>query len=114
MIREVVNETSITILIEKLEKCVHEEIISYLTLYQEKIFTLEMTEGSLLKMHIDEFNQVCDTLATIDEALADKGKTLLLVCSLLESYKKFVDTLMYGRQTLSFDEVKSALNTREL
>lgn len=73
-----------------------------------------MTEGSLLKMHIDEFNQVCDTLATIDEALADKGKTLLLISSLLESYKKFVDTLMYGRQTLSLDEVKSALNTREL
>ena len=52
--------------------------------------------------------------ATIDEALDDEGKALLLISSLPESYKNFVDALMYGRQTLSLDEVKSALNTREL
>lgn len=57
---------------------------------------------------------MCDTLATIDDVLANKGKTLLLVSSLLESYKKFVDALMYGKQTLSLDEVKLALNIREL
>ena len=78
------------------------------------MFTLKMTEGSSLDKHIDEFNQVCDTLAKIDEALDDEGKALLLVSSLLESYKNFFDALMYGRQSLSLDEVKSALNTREL
>lgn len=57
---------------------------------------------------------VCDTLATIDDVLANKGKTLLLVSSLLKSYKKFVDALMYDKQTLSLDEVKLALNIREL
>ncbi|KAH9782310.1 hypothetical protein KPL71_008845 [Citrus sinensis] len=71
-------------------------------------------EGSSLDKHIDEFNQVCDTLATIDEALNDEGKALLLVSSLPGSYKNFINALMYGRQTLSLDEVKSALNTREL
>ena len=81
---------------------------------KKRMFTLKMTEGSSLDKHIDEFNQVCDTLATIDEALDDEGKALLLVSSLPGSYKNFVDALMYGRQTLSLDEVKSALNTREL
>ncbi|KAH9716240.1 hypothetical protein KPL71_021389 [Citrus sinensis] len=74
----------------------------------------KVREGSSLDKHIDEFNQVCDTLAKIDEALDDEGKALLLVSSLLESYKNFFDALMYGRQSLSLDEVKSALNTREL
>ncbi|KAH9698871.1 Integrase catalytic domain-containing protein [Citrus sinensis] len=43
-----------------------------------------------------------------------EGKALLLVSSLPSSYSNFVDALMYGRQTLSLDEVKAALNTRGL
>ncbi|KAH9800560.1 hypothetical protein KPL71_000707 [Citrus sinensis] len=46
--------------------------------------------------------------------LDDEGKILLLVSSLPPSYSNFVDALMYGRHTLSLDEVKAALNTRGL
>lgn len=73
-----------------------------------------MVERSLLDKHFDEFNQVCDTLATIDEALDDEGNAQLLINSLPYSYKNFVDALMYEIQTLSLDEVKLAFNTREL
>ena len=73
-----------------------------------------MAEGSSLDNHNDEFNKVCDTLNTIDEGLDDEGKALLLVSSLPQSYSNFVDALMYGRQTLSLDEVKATLNTRGL
>lgn len=56
------------------------------------------------------------TLNTVnlDEGLDDKGKALLLVNSLPQSYSNFIDALMYGRQTLSLDEVKASLNTRAL
>lgn len=57
---------------------------------------------------------MCDTLETIDEGLDDESKALLLISSLPKSYEHFVDTLMYGRQTLTLDEVKTALNTREI
>ena len=57
---------------------------------------------------------MCDTLEIIDESLSDESKALLLVSSLPPSYSNFVDALMYGRQTLSLDEVKAALNTRGL
>lgn len=73
-----------------------------------------MAKGSSLDKYIDEFNQVYDTLTTIDEALDDEGKALLLVSSLPKSYKNFMDELIYGRQTLSMNEVKSILNIREL
>ena len=56
-----------------------------------------MAEWSSLDKHIDEFNQVCDTLAITDEAFDDEGKTLLLVSSLPESFKHFVDILLYRR-----------------
>ena len=57
---------------------------------------------------------MCDTLETIDAALDDEDKALLLISSLPKSYGNFIDALMYGRQTLSLDEVKSTLNTKEL
>lgn len=73
-----------------------------------------MVERSSLDDHINEFNKVCDTLETIDEGLDDEGKALLLVSSLPQSYSNFVYALMYGRQTLSLDEVKAALNIKGL
>ncbi|KAH9652997.1 hypothetical protein KPL70_027263 [Citrus sinensis] len=114
VIREVAKETSVAGLMKKLESLYKKKSLANRLYIKKSMFTLKMTEGSSLDKHIDEFNQVCDTLATIDEALDDEGKALLLVSSLPESYKNFADALMYGRQTLSLDEVKSALNTREL
>lgn len=78
------------------------------------MFTLKIAEGSSFDKHNNEFNQVCDALATINEALDDEGKALLLISSLPKSYKNFVDALMYVRQTLSLDEAKSSLNIKEL
>lgn len=72
-----------------------------------------MAEGSSLEQHIKEFN-MCDSLKTIDEGLNDKFKALLLVSSLPKSYEHSVDDVIYGMQTLTLDEVKVALNTREL
>ena len=106
VIREVAKETSITGLMEKLESLYMKKFLANRLYIKKRMFTLKMTEGSSLDKHIDEFNQVCDTLAIIDEALDDKGKALLMVSSLPKSYKNFVDALMYGRQTLSLDEVK--------
>ena len=81
---------------------------------KKRMFTLKMHEGSSLDEHLDEFNKVCDTLETIDAALEDEDKALLLISSLPKSYEHFIDALMYGRQTLSLDEVKSALSTKKL
>ena len=81
---------------------------------KKRMFTLKMLEGSSIDDHLDKFNKVCDTLETIDAALSDEDKVLLLISFLPKSYEHFVDALMYGRQTLTLDEVKSALSTKEL
>ena len=54
------------------------------------------------------------TSETINATLSDEDKVLLSISSLPKSNEHFVDTLMYGRQTLSLDEVKSSVNTEEL
>lgn len=114
VIREVARERTVADLWAKLERVYMTKSLANRLYIKKRMFTLKMAEGSSLEDHIDEFNKVCDTLEIIYEGLDDEGKALLLVSSLPPSYSNFVDALMYGRQTLSLDEVKAALNTREL
>ena len=114
VIREVAKEKTAADLWAKLKKIYMTKSLANRLYIKSRMFTLKMAEGSSLDDHIDEFNQVCDTLETIDEGLDDEGKALLLVGSLPQSYSNLVDALMYGRSTLSLDEVKAALNTRGL
>ena len=113
VIREVARERTVVDLWAKLERVYMTKSLANRLYIKKMMFTLKMAEGPSLEDHIDEFNQVCNTLEIIDEGLDDEGKALLLVSSLPSSYSNFV-ALMYGRQTLSLDEVKAALNTRGL
>ncbi|KAH9793261.1 hypothetical protein KPL71_004466 [Citrus sinensis] len=114
MIKEVANEKNVADLWAKSEKIYMTKSLANKLYIKRRMFTLKMAEGSSLDDHIDEFNQVCDTLETIDKGLDGEGKVLLLVSFLPQSYSNLVDALMYGRSTLSLDEVKAALNTRGL
>ncbi|KAH9680636.1 Integrase catalytic domain-containing protein [Citrus sinensis] len=114
VIREVAKEPTVADLWAKLESIYMKKSLANSLYIKKRMFMLKMVEGISLDDHLDEFNKVCDTLETIDAALKDEDKTLLLISSLLKSYGNFIDALMYGRQTLSLDEVKLALNTKEL
>ena len=114
VIREVAKEPTVADLWAKLESIYMKKSLANRLYIKKRMFTLKMHEGSSLDEHLDEFNKVCDTLETIDAALEDEDKALLLISSLPKSYEHFIDALMYGRQTLSLDEVKSALSTKEL
>ncbi|KAH9660266.1 hypothetical protein KPL70_024153 [Citrus sinensis] len=114
VIREVAKEKTVAGLWTKLESLYMTKSLANRLYIKKRMFTLRMIEGSSLEEHIDKFNKVCDTLETIDAALDDEEKALLLISSLPKSYENLVDALMYGRQSLTLDEVKSTLNTRGL
>ena len=50
----------------------------------------------------------------IDVKLDDEDLAIYLLCSLPPSYKYFRETLLYGRENLSSDDVKNALTQRDL
>nr|GEU33191.1 hypothetical protein [Tanacetum cinerariifolium] len=52
-------------------------------------------------------------LAAIDTAISDEDQTLLSLTSLPSSYDNFIETLLYGRDTLKLEDVLVTLNSRE-
>ncbi|GKB91771.1 hypothetical protein Tco_0964043 [Tanacetum coccineum] len=52
--------------------------------------------------------------AAIDTAILDEDHALLLLTSLPSSYNKFVETLLYGWDSLKLKDVLATLNSREL
>ncbi|KAH9672650.1 hypothetical protein KPL70_017818 [Citrus sinensis] len=114
VIREVAKERIVAGLWAKLENLYMTKSLANKLYIKKKMFSLKMIEGASLAEHVDEFNKVCDELGTIDEGLSDESKALLLISSLPKSYEHFMDALLYGRQTLSLEEVKYALGTKKL
>ena len=44
----------------------------------------------------------------------DEDRAFILLSSLSDSYEHFVDSLLYGRQTFTLKDVKSALESKDL
>nr|GEY27460.1 zinc finger, CCHC-type [Tanacetum cinerariifolium] len=53
--------------------------------------------------HIDKFHNLIGDLAAIDAAILDEDHVLLLLTYLPSSYDNFVETLLYGRDTLKLE-----------
>ncbi|GJS19565.1 hypothetical protein Tco_0448197 [Tanacetum coccineum] len=70
--------------------------------------------GKSQSEHIDEFYKLVSDLASIDVVISDEDQALLLLTSLPSSYDNFVETLLYGRDTLKLEDVLATLNSREL
>ncbi|GKC87631.1 zinc finger, CCHC-type containing protein, partial [Tanacetum coccineum] len=63
--------------------------------------------------HIDEFNKLILDLANIDIEIEDKDQALMLLTLLPSSYENFMETLLYGRESLTMEDVLATLNSRE-
>ena len=72
-----------------------------------------MKDGVAIKDHLDEFNKLILDLENVNFDLEDEDRALILQSSLPDSVEHFVDTLLYGRQTLTLKDVKSALESKD-
>ncbi|GJX53834.1 hypothetical protein Tco_0282203, partial [Tanacetum coccineum] len=64
--------------------------------------------------HIDEFHKLVGDLAAIVTTVSDEDQALLLLTSFPLYYDNFVETLLFGRDTLNLEDVLTTLNSREL
>jgi len=60
------------------------------------------------------FNKLILDLENIDITIDSEDPDLLLLCSFPKTYAHFKETLLFGRNFLTLDDVQSSLNSKEL
>lgn len=79
-----------------------------------RLYKFKMTSGMSMKEHLDEFNKIILDLSNIDISIDDEDQAILLLSSLDSSYANLKETMMYGRENLSLEEVQYVLHSRVL
>ncbi|MFQ6663315.1 hypothetical protein Gotur_030887 [Gossypium turneri] len=80
---------------------------------KQRLFKFRMNEDELLRDHISQFITLLNDLKNVDVQIDNENQAMLLLCSLPPSYKYFKETLIYGRDKLSFEDVKGHLLSRD-
>ncbi|KZV56298.1 hypothetical protein F511_00295 [Dorcoceras hygrometricum] len=114
VLREVAEEVSALSLWNKLESLYLKRSLANRLYLKKSLYTIHLEEGKDLKKHMDEFNKIILDLKNVDIKITDEDCAILMLSSLPRSYEHFVDTMLYGKETLTMAEVKSALNSKEL
>ena len=76
---------------------------------KRKLYELKMAEGADLAQHVHTFNKIISDLLWIDIKFDDENKAMMLFSSLPASYEHLVTTLLWGKETLKFEEILGAL-----
>ncbi|GJU87384.1 retrovirus-related pol polyprotein from transposon TNT 1-94 [Tanacetum coccineum] len=114
VLREVTWETTTAGVWTKLETLYMTKSLANKLYLKKKLYTFYMPAERKIFEHIDEFNKIVLDLATIEVKFEDEDLALLLLTSLLASYEHFVDTLIYGREELTLEDVMATLNSKEI
>ena len=73
-------------------------------------FTLRMQKRTFIQDDHHKVNKTITNLRNIDVRINDECYVMILIYSLSNSYEHFVDTMIYGKYTLSIKNVRVALN----
>ena len=80
---------------------------------KKRLYSLRIQEGGDVLGHIQRFDQICNELLNVRVKMEEKDRSLLLLCSLPPSYDPLVTTLLYGKETLEYEDMVSVLHSNE-
>ncbi|GKE54085.1 hypothetical protein Tco_1489241, partial [Tanacetum coccineum] len=110
VLREVTRETTAAGVWSKLETLYMTKSLANKLYLKKKLYTFYMSGGRKISEHIDEFNKIVLDLTNIEVKFKGENLALLLLTDLPASYEHFVDTLLYGREALTLEDVMATLN----
>ncbi|GJZ11970.1 retrovirus-related pol polyprotein from transposon TNT 1-94 [Tanacetum coccineum] len=73
-----------------------------------------MKEGTSLKEHLDALNSILMDLKNVEVKIEDEDVALVLLVSLPLSFESFVSSFVVGKDTITLEDVRSSLHSREL
>jgi len=113
VLAHVQNLSSAKELWEKLEWLYQANGISNRVLLKEQFHNLRMDEGTKISDHLSTLNNIVSELESIEVKIDDADKALRLILSLPPSYVHLKPVLMYGKESLSFEEVATKIISEE-
>ena len=113
VLREVDEETTVAGMWTMLEDKFQKKSLTNLLYQKQHLYTLQMSENISVRDHLDNFNRVILDLHSIGVKIDDKDQAIILLCSLRKSYQYFIDTMLYGRDSIT-NNVKDSLQSKEL
>ncbi|MFQ6633661.1 hypothetical protein Gotur_010129 [Gossypium turneri] len=109
VLQEILMEKTSSVLWKRLETLYATKSLANRLALKRRLFTFRMNECELLGDYISQFISLLNDLKNVEVKIDDEDQTMLLLCSLPYSYKSFRETLIYGRDKLSFEDVKGHL-----
>jgi gag-polypeptide of LTR copia-type len=94
---------------EKLESMYMKKSLTNRLRLKLRLYTLRMVEGTPIYDHISDFTSLMNDLSRSGAKVENEDQTLLLLCSLPTSYKAFRDIMIYSRDNICLEDVKSNL-----
>ncbi|MFQ6623806.1 hypothetical protein Gotur_004343, partial [Gossypium turneri] len=80
---------------------------------KQRLYTFRMVECESIRTHISEFVTLLNDLKNLVAKISGEDQAMLLLYSLPSYYKTFRETLIYGRDHLSFEDVKRNLLSKD-
>ena len=97
-------ETTAESMWEKLEKLYMGKDSLQRAFLKRSVYNLRMEEWDIME-HLNVFNHCINNLLQVEVKYEEKDKALLLLRSLSSSFMHFQTTLIFGKETLQFEEV---------
>lgn len=81
---------------------------------QHKFYTFKMIESKSIDENIDEFLKLVSGLSSVNVSVSEEVQAILLLSSLPSQYNQLKETLKYGRETLTIEDVTNAAKSKEI
>jgi hypothetical protein len=73
-----------------------------------------MSKNIQVKDYLNNFNRKILDLQGVGITIDNDDQIIILLCSLPNSYENFVDTILYGKYSISSINVKDTMHSKEL
>lgn len=113
VLREVSKETTAASVWEKLEELYVSKTVPDRIYLKQRLFGFKMLDQRSMTDSMDEFRKLIQDLEGMSVTVDDEDQAVILLNSLPERYKNFVETIKYGRQTLKLSEVQAAITAKD-
>ncbi|KAH9802500.1 hypothetical protein KPL71_001412 [Citrus sinensis] len=109
----IMRETSAKKLWETLEEKYMKKSLENRLYMKKKLYRFTYIHGMSLNDYVNSFNKILADFLKLNERFEDENKALLLLNSLPNKYDYLTTTLLHGKDSITFDDVCSALYNSE-